>query len=125
MDKIHIRDLNIFAFHGVNPPEKENGQNFILDITLYLDLSVPCESDDVRDTVSYSDVIRKVIEAFTAEKYNLIEKAKAKKAQRLKEEAEGIVKPKPKKKYKPKPKSDVESPFVNKRYKKTASRALF
>ena len=52
----------------------------------------------------------------------LIEKAKAKKAQRLKEEAEGIVKPKPKKKYKPKPKSDVESPFVNKRYKKTASR---
>ena len=54
--------------------------------------------------------------------YNLIEKAKAKKAQRLKEEAEGIVKPKPKKKYKPKPKSDVESPFVNKRYKKTASR---
>ena len=75
MDKILIRDLNIFAFHGVNPPEKENGQNFILDITLYLDLSVPCESDDVIDTVSYSDVIRKVIEVFTAEKYNLIEKA--------------------------------------------------
>jgi hypothetical protein len=47
---------------------------------------------------------------------------RAKREQRLKEEAEGIVKPKPKKKYKPKPKSDVESPFVNKRYKKTASR---
>lgn len=75
MDKILIKDLSIFAFHGVNPPEKENGQKFILDITLYTDLSVPCKSDNVRDTVSYSDVIRKVTEVFTAEKYDLIERA--------------------------------------------------
>lgn len=75
MDKILIKDLNIFAFHGVNLPEKENGQNFVLDITLYIDLSVPCKSDNVKDTVSYSDVIRRVTEVFTAEKYDLIERA--------------------------------------------------
>ena len=34
MDKILIRDLKIFAYHGVNEEEKVNGQNFIFDIDL-------------------------------------------------------------------------------------------
>ena len=29
MDKILINGLRIFAYHGVNPEEKENGQNFV------------------------------------------------------------------------------------------------
>ena len=29
MDKIIVKNLNIFAYHGVNPEEKENGQNFV------------------------------------------------------------------------------------------------
>ena len=32
MDKILIRDLKIFAYHGVNEEEKINGQNFVFDI---------------------------------------------------------------------------------------------
>ena len=32
MDKILIKVLKIFAYHGVNPEEKENGQDFIFDI---------------------------------------------------------------------------------------------
>ena len=31
MDKILIRDLKIFAYHGVNEEEKVNGQNFVFD----------------------------------------------------------------------------------------------
>lgn len=38
MDKILIRGLRIFAFHGVNPEEKEDGQLFIIDLTAALDL---------------------------------------------------------------------------------------
>ena len=75
MDKIIIKDLNIFAYHGVHEFEKTEGQNFIMDIAVWLDLTKPCSSDDVSDTVSYSDIIRKVTAAFTAEKYDLIEKA--------------------------------------------------
>ncbi len=75
MDKIIIKDLQIFAYHGVNAAEKINGQSFVLDITMWLDLSMPCKSDKVNDTVSYSDVIRKVIEIFTSQKYDLLEKA--------------------------------------------------
>ncbi len=75
MDKIIIKDLNIFAYHGVHDEEKIKGQNFVLDISVWVDLSKPCVSDCVNDTVSYSEIIKRVTEVFTAEKYDLIEKA--------------------------------------------------
>ncbi len=75
MDKIIIKDLRIYAYHGVNPEEKENGQNFVLDIAAELDLSVPCQTDCVEDTVSYAKIIKTVTAVFTAEKYDLLEKA--------------------------------------------------
>lgn len=75
MDRILIRDLKIFAYHGVNPEEKRDGQNFVLDMDLYVNITKACHSDDVEDTVSYAKVIKTVTKVFTAEKYNLLEKA--------------------------------------------------
>ena len=75
MDKITIKGLKLFAYHGVNPEEKENGQNFIIDLDYVLDLEKACESDSVDDTVSYAAVTKCIKRAFTAEKYDLIEKA--------------------------------------------------
>ena len=75
MDKIIIKNLEFFAYHGVNPEEKENGQKFVLDIEYYLDLSKPCISDNVEDTVSYAKVVKCVRKAFLQDKYDLIEKA--------------------------------------------------
>lgn len=75
MDKIIIRDLKLYAYHGVNPEEKIEGQNFILDIDCYADLSAPCNDDNVEHTVSYAQIIKVVRKIFTAEKYDLIEKA--------------------------------------------------
>lgn len=75
MDKISIKNLKLFAYHGVNPEEKENGQNFVIDLDYFLDLSKPCESDDVDDTVSYAKVIKIIRKVFTERSYDLIEKA--------------------------------------------------
>ena len=75
MDRIIVSGLRIFAYHGVNPEEKENGQNFVIDLACELDLSVPCETDRLEDTVSYAKIIKTVIAVFTAEKYDLLEKA--------------------------------------------------
>ncbi len=75
LDKITIKGLKIFAFHGVNPEEKENGQNFIIDLDYYVDISNACHSDNIDDTVSYAKVVKIVRKAFTDEKYDLIEKA--------------------------------------------------
>lgn len=75
MDKIIIKGLKIYAYHGVNPEEKIEGQNFILDIICLSDLTKPCISDNVEDTVSYAQIIKLVKKIFTAESYDLIEKA--------------------------------------------------
>lgn len=75
MDKIIINNLKIYAYHGVNPEEKEEGQNFFLDIVCKLDLKKPCQTDNVEDTVSYAQIIKLVRKIFTSEKYDLIEKA--------------------------------------------------
>lgn len=75
MDTIYLKGLEIFAYHGVNPEEKTDGQTFVLDITLKADLSAARHSDDLSDTVNYAAVRKCVQKAFTAEKYDLIERA--------------------------------------------------
>ena len=75
MDKIIIKGLKLFAYHGVNPEEKVDGQNFILDITAQLDATKAKLSDNVDDTVSYAKIIKTATAVFTAQSYDLIEAA--------------------------------------------------
>ncbi len=75
MDKILVRNLKIFAYHGVNPEEKDNGQNFVLDIDAFVDINVPCRTDDVEDTVSYAKIIKETVKIFTSQKDDLLERA--------------------------------------------------
>ena len=67
MDRIYIKGLELFAYHGVNPEEKRDGQTFLLDITLHADLSRARQTDSLEDTVNYAAVRKTVQRAFTAE----------------------------------------------------------
>lgn len=75
MDKIIIKGLRVFAYHGVNPEEKENGQMFELDITMTADLSRACGSDDLADTVNYAKVTKLITATMQKERNDLIERA--------------------------------------------------
>ena len=75
MDKIVIKDLEIFAYHGVLPEEKRQGQTFIVTVELFLDLHDAGASDDLNETVNYADVCDTIARVMTEEKYNLIEAA--------------------------------------------------
>ncbi|MGN0519404.1 MAG: dihydroneopterin aldolase [Candidatus Fimenecus sp.] len=75
MDKIIIKGLKLYAYHGVNPEEKEAGQMFILDITCFVSLCVPCKTDCVDDTVSYAKILKTARAAFLSDKFDLLEKA--------------------------------------------------
>lgn len=75
MDKIFIKGLKLYGYHGVNPEEKEDGQFFILDVTCSADLEKPCHSDQVEDTINYAKVIKTIRASFLQEKYDLLEKA--------------------------------------------------
>ncbi|MBR2413998.1 MAG: dihydroneopterin aldolase [Clostridia bacterium] len=75
MDKIIINNLHIFAYHGVNPEEKEDGQNFYLDIVCTADLGTAGQTDNLNDTVNYAKIVKAVTKVFTENKYDLIERA--------------------------------------------------
>lgn len=74
MDKIIIKNLKLFCYHGVNPEEKEDGQNFVFDIVASVDLSAPCETDNVDDTVSYAKMIKTIRRVSLSQKDDLIER---------------------------------------------------
>lgn len=83
MDEIYIKGLKIFAYHGVNPEETENGQEFELDITMYADLSAARKSDDLEDTINYAKARKVVTAAMCDRPYKLIERAAEEVADRL------------------------------------------
>jgi dihydroneopterin aldolase len=60
MDKILLRGLTFYGFHGVNPEEQALGQRFRVDVTLWADLAPAAASDAVADTVSYATVYKRV-----------------------------------------------------------------
>lgn len=75
MDKIRIQGLRLYAYHGVNPEEKVDGQMFFVDITCLLSLCVPCATDCVDDTVSYAKILKTARSAFLSQKFDLLETA--------------------------------------------------
>lgn len=75
MKEIIIKNLKIFAYHGVRLEEKVNGQNFLIDLTYNIDENSDDNSDKIENTVSYSDVIRAVKKSMTIKSFNLIETA--------------------------------------------------
>lgn len=73
MDKIIIKDLEIYAYHGVLPEEKAKGQNFILSAELFLDLRESGIMDDLKKTVNYAEVCQDIYQVVTGNKFDLIE----------------------------------------------------
>ena len=53
---IELRDVHLFAHHGVMPQEREIGAWFTIDIALEINDSSCSESDHIEGTVSYADV---------------------------------------------------------------------
>ena len=73
MDIIKIKGLKIFANHGLSPEEIENGQDFFLDISLYLNTQKSGKTDDLTQTVDYDKFCRFVSQYFVKNRYNLLE----------------------------------------------------
>ena len=58
MDKIIIKNLEIFSYVGVNKEEKILGQKFLIDLFMYVDIKNSGENDNLDSTISYSNVIK-------------------------------------------------------------------
>ncbi len=73
LDEIQLTGLTVFGRHGVFDHERENGQDFVIDLRLQLDLSDAAASDDVADTVHYGELAEKVAAVVGGEPVDLIE----------------------------------------------------
>jgi dihydroneopterin aldolase len=72
-DRIELRGLTVHGHHGVFEHERRDGQDFIVDITLWLDLKPAGDSDDLADTVDYGELAKRAAEIVAGRPRNLIE----------------------------------------------------
>ncbi|GED99126.1 dihydroneopterin aldolase [Gordonia crocea] len=73
-DRIELRGLKVRGHHGVFDHERRDGQDFIIDVSVWLDLSVAADSDDLADTLDYGALAQLVHDIVSGEPCNLIEK---------------------------------------------------
>ncbi len=73
MDKIRIENLELFGYHGVFEEEAVLGQKFIVSAVLYLDTRKAGKTDELKESLDYSDVCQKIKEIVERERCQLIE----------------------------------------------------
>lgn len=59
-DRIVLRNLTFYGFHGCEEAERQLGQRFVVDLALIVDLERAGVLDDLTQTVDYSTVYRVV-----------------------------------------------------------------
>jgi dihydroneopterin aldolase len=72
-DQIIISGIKATGFHGVFDHERENGQEFAVDLVVLLAPSNASTSDDLVDTVDYGAISQLVYDRIVGEAFNLIE----------------------------------------------------
>jgi FolB domain-containing protein len=61
MDQVFISDLVARGIIGINPGERENPQEILINIVLFTDTSVTAASDNLSQGVNYRTVAKKVL----------------------------------------------------------------
>ena len=73
-DRIKITDLHLRAIIGINPDERKNLQDVLINIVLYVDSRRAAESDDISDSANYRTITKEIIKLVESSKFYLIEK---------------------------------------------------
>ncbi|MFI7453722.1 dihydroneopterin aldolase [Nonomuraea sp. NPDC049714] len=72
-DRIVLRGLRARGRHGVLAAERELGQEFVVDATLFLDTSPAAAGDDLAKTVDYGELAQALVKVVEGEPVELIE----------------------------------------------------
>ncbi|WP_407661447.1 dihydroneopterin aldolase [Frankia nepalensis] len=72
-DRISLTGLRVRGWHGVLPAERELGQEFVIDVTLWLDTAPAAAADDVTRTVHYGELAEALARVVGGEPVDLLE----------------------------------------------------
>lgn len=72
-DRIELRGLRVRGNHGVFGHERADGQDFIVDITVWMDLSAAAASDALADTYDYGVLAQRAAAIIAGPARDLIE----------------------------------------------------
>lgn len=72
-DRIELRGLTVRGRHGVFDHERADGQDFVVDITVWIDLVDAASSDDLADTYDYGALAQRAADIVAGPARNLIE----------------------------------------------------
>lgn len=73
MDKIIIKDLVVFANHGVFEAEAVLGQKFLVSAEISTDMHKPGRTDSLENTIHYGFVCQEITKFLTENRFQLIE----------------------------------------------------
>ena len=62
MDKIYLKNIKIYAYHGCMEEEKKIGCDYLVNLVVCADLGLSCKTDELNDTVDYVallDIVKK------------------------------------------------------------------
>lgn len=77
IDRIFIRDLLVRGIVGINPDERKNRQDILINATFWADTRRPGLSDEIGDTVNYRTAAKAMIGHVEQNSPYLVEKLAA------------------------------------------------
>ncbi len=80
-DRIELRGLKVRGNHGVFEHERRDGQDFVVDVTVWMDLGPAARSDDIADTLHYGELAQNVAAIVGGDPCDLIETVAARVAE--------------------------------------------
>ena len=72
-DTITLTGLRVFGRHGVFDFERDQGQDFVVDVVLELDTRAAAASDELADTVHYGELAEALAAVIEGEPVSLLE----------------------------------------------------
>lgn len=74
MDKIIIRDLLLRGIIGINPNERVNKQDILINMTLFTDIRPAAATDNITHATNYKTITKRIVEHVEASDDQLVEK---------------------------------------------------
>jgi 7,8-dihydroneopterin aldolase/epimerase/oxygenase len=72
-DRITLTGLRVHGRHGVHDFERRDGQEFVVDATVWLDLGAAAATDELSATLDYGALAQRAAQIVGGQPYNLIE----------------------------------------------------